>query len=73
MCDRRFLNSVIKKLKEPHNNILPSYKKTTDSCNYSVSRDEQMALVTEMEKAIAEMKAEEVDANSTKEQRLTQT
>lgn len=38
-----------------------------DSCNYPVFRDEQMALVTEMEKAVAEMKAQKAHPNSTPE------
>lgn len=37
-----------------------------DSCNVPVCRDKQMALVTEMENAVAEMKAQEVYANSSK-------
>lgn len=36
--------------------------KKTGLCNYPVSRDEQMALVTEKEKATAEMKTQK-DAN----------
>lgn len=41
-----------------------------DSCNYPVFRDEQMALVTEMEKAVAEMKAQKAHPNSTKHQSI---
>lgn len=65
-CVKDLLNSVIKELKEPHNNISSSYKKKTGLCNYPVSRDEQMALVTEKQKAIADMKAQK-DANSSKQ------
>lgn len=67
MCERFFFNGVIKKLKEPHNSILSRYKKTRDSCNYPLPGDEQMALVTETKKAIAEMKTWKVDANSIKQ------
>lgn len=70
-CVKDISNRVIKVLKEPHNNILSSYEKT-GLCNYSVSREEQMELVTEKEKETAETKAQK-DANSSKQERLAQT